>query len=168
MKPKSWYVSLKLVTEILEKSGLKYFLDQGTLLGIIRDNDFISWDKDIDIGLLVDEKSDELKISGFLEMLREKRIPYKYTGEHLFINHNNVPIGFSIYRKKNNNYNNSFLKYGLKYGKFSKIIYSIYLILIGHNISIGYRYNFLNYLGKIFIISQRSMLPETDNYFFFL
>lgn len=36
---------------ILERNNIPYWLDAGTLLGIIRDNDFIPWDYDIDLGV---------------------------------------------------------------------------------------------------------------------
>ncbi|MBC8175144.1 MAG: LicD family protein [Candidatus Marinimicrobia bacterium] len=34
---------------ILEKNGIKYWLDFGTLLGVIRDKELIAWDHDVDI-----------------------------------------------------------------------------------------------------------------------
>lgn len=43
---------LQEVAEICEKHGVKYFLDWGTLLGFVRDNDIIPWDSDIDLGIL--------------------------------------------------------------------------------------------------------------------
>ena len=36
---------------ILEKNNIPYWLCQGTLLGIIRDNKLIDWDHDIDIAV---------------------------------------------------------------------------------------------------------------------
>lgn len=49
----------------LEKNGILYYLDHGTLLGIIRDNSFIPWDKDVDIAVL---DNDESKIIDFLDI----------------------------------------------------------------------------------------------------
>lgn len=52
---------IKLITEIekaLKNVGVCYFADYGTLLGIIRDHSFISWDNDIDYGLLIDDLFD--------------------------------------------------------------------------------------------------------------
>jgi hypothetical protein len=40
---------LKDVTKVLEKSNVPYRLDAGTLLGIIRENRLLPWDKDMDI-----------------------------------------------------------------------------------------------------------------------
>ncbi len=36
--------------EVLKNHSIEYWLDCGTLLGAIRDNELISWDKDIDLG----------------------------------------------------------------------------------------------------------------------
>lgn len=46
---------IKKVEVALEDFDVQYFADYGTLLGIIRDHTFISWDNDIDYGLLIDE-----------------------------------------------------------------------------------------------------------------
>jgi len=43
---------LKKITDILKKHNIKYYLDFGTLLGAMRDEEFIRWDKNINISLL--------------------------------------------------------------------------------------------------------------------
>jgi len=42
---------LQKVCSVLNENDINYFLTCGTLLGYIRENDFIEWDTDIDIGL---------------------------------------------------------------------------------------------------------------------
>lgn len=42
---------LREVCQILNRSGIDYFLTCGTLLGYIREGDFIHWDTDIDLGV---------------------------------------------------------------------------------------------------------------------
>lgn len=41
---------LKQVKEILDDHDIEYWLDQGTLLGAVRDGKFIPWDHDVDLG----------------------------------------------------------------------------------------------------------------------
>ncbi len=43
---------LEYGVDLLKKRGISYWLDCGTLLGIIRDQSLIEWEKDIDIGVL--------------------------------------------------------------------------------------------------------------------
>ena len=43
------------VTNVLEKCGLRYFLADGTLLGAIREGDFIEHDQDVDLGVFAEE-----------------------------------------------------------------------------------------------------------------
>lgn len=53
---------LKTSCEILEDLGVHYWLDFGTLLGLIRENQLIEWDKDMDLSIRFesDEEIEEL------------------------------------------------------------------------------------------------------------
>lgn len=51
-KTARWDNALRQVTECLEASGERYFIDCGTLLGAIREGNYIKWDNDIDLGLI--------------------------------------------------------------------------------------------------------------------
>lgn len=42
---------LRDVCEVLQRNNINYFLDGGTLLGIMRDGDLLPYDKDMDIGI---------------------------------------------------------------------------------------------------------------------
>ena len=59
------------VQEILDELKIAYWIDSGTLLGAVRDSNFIPWDNDIDIGvkyqdlrLILDHKA-KFKQKGF-------------------------------------------------------------------------------------------------------
>ena len=41
---------LKDAKKVFQNNGLEFWLDCGTLLGAIRDNGFIPWENDIDLG----------------------------------------------------------------------------------------------------------------------
>jgi len=42
--------NLREIKDILDKNGVEFWLDQGTLLGAVRDGKIIEWDNDIDLG----------------------------------------------------------------------------------------------------------------------
>lgn len=50
-----FYEILILLDKICREGHVRYFLDGGTELGAIRDNDFIPWDDDMDIGILFED-----------------------------------------------------------------------------------------------------------------
>jgi hypothetical protein len=52
--------ALKAVMRRLEAAGIEAFLTGGTLLGAIRDGDFITFDKDLDLGVRATVKRDDL------------------------------------------------------------------------------------------------------------
>ena len=56
------FENLKIVAEIMNSSGLKWGPVYGSLLGIIRDNDFITWDEDIDLFILEEDKEEFLPL----------------------------------------------------------------------------------------------------------
>lgn len=65
----------KSVTNILDKLDIRYWLEWGTLLGIVRDNKLIPWDRDIDLGTFGipdgarrKEISEKLSASGYISM----------------------------------------------------------------------------------------------------
>ena len=60
--------NLKLFLSIFEQARIKTGPVYGSLLGIVRDNDFITWDEDIDLFIL---KEDEDKLRSSLRILKE-------------------------------------------------------------------------------------------------
>lgn len=58
-------------TQVLSKYRVKYWLNWGTLLGVIRDGDFIDWDTDIDVTVHIEDKEIVLnKVEPELKKLR--------------------------------------------------------------------------------------------------
>lgn len=80
-----WAVELDLLVEfqhICELLNIKYFLDSGSLLGVIRDERFIPWDDDIDVIML--RKDYDVLISNYSLF----RNPY-------FLQHATTEFGYS-------------------------------------------------------------------------
>ncbi len=91
--------NLKCVLEILDRYNVKTSPADGTLLGIIRENDFIDWDEDIDLNIL-SEDMESFKVAlwdmldaGF-EILRCERCNHLYS-----VCRNNEYIDFYILEK---------------------------------------------------------------------
>jgi len=59
MTSREKYKFLYNVKKVLDEAGIEFWLESGTLLGAIRDGDFIEWDKDIDISIM---RKDRIKI----------------------------------------------------------------------------------------------------------
>ena len=92
------FENFKTVSEILSKTKINWGPVYGTLLGIVRDSDFIEWDKDIDLYVLEEEEED------FKDTLWEfikadfKIIRYERRGLYS-IRRNGEYIDFYIFRK---------------------------------------------------------------------
>lgn len=70
---------LSKVDSIFRKVGIEYWLDYGTFLGVVRDKDFIEYDDDIDIGIILptsEKKHQELRELFIKEGFKKKYIFY--------------------------------------------------------------------------------------------
>jgi len=66
LKEKNYHQRMKNMLlktiDILNQKRVKYWLEAGTLLGIIRDGDLIPWDYDADLGILADSAAEIMKL----------------------------------------------------------------------------------------------------------
>ena len=56
------FENLKLLKSIFDQNGLRFVLTYGTLLGVVRENDFITHDEDIDLAIKVEDQEKLLSI----------------------------------------------------------------------------------------------------------
>ena len=89
-------------TDFLTKHGIKYFLEGGTLLGIVRDGDLLSWDHDVDISIDYSdaEKLDKLRwrfyLMGYRLTCRKGRKPYGPIMKNDYRIFKLKPLGYSF------------------------------------------------------------------------
>ncbi len=90
---------LEDVTRILEKHNVRYWLDFGTLLGIVRERRLLPWDYDMDISIFEDDRQ---KVHDVV-MPEIKKSNYRiYSRYHHIENHDVIKKGeFRAFRVKN-------------------------------------------------------------------
>jgi phosphorylcholine metabolism protein LicD len=73
--------NLAIVAEALTALNVRYFLSDGTLLGLVRDGHFLDWveDEDIDIGVLA-EDFNILSFGRYASLMRQKGFTYRLFG----------------------------------------------------------------------------------------
>ncbi len=98
-------LALKDAVEVLEAHQICYWIDAGTLLGILRDEEFVEDDTDIDIAIIIDNAEDLYKVledNGY-------NIWYYYDDEQRNKNliraeKHNVGIDFEVFKKHKDKY----------------------------------------------------------------
>jgi len=96
--------NLKDAIECLNNNNLAYFAIDGTLLGIIRENDFISYDTDIDLGVFMEQWDLEIFAKITKDMMSKGFILYHSFGIfgkcfEVAWYRNGIKIDFFFYKK---------------------------------------------------------------------
>ena len=138
-----------LAVNILNKNKIKYWICHGTLLGIIRDNQLIPWDHDIDIAVW---NSDNLKNKIKKIMLSKKfTLKEKYLIEDdllTFIKPGGREVDINFYKiKKVNDQNLAFINWFVPKNFFFKLIDAL---------SVGKKYqgNFKLFIRSLFFLKS--------------
>jgi len=100
------------INDILDRIGIEFFLQEGTLLGLIRDKKLIYWDNDIDIGSFADASD-----VGLIEKIEkefqakgwsiQRRGPFDKWGVHSYHfsiippKKGGLSVGFAFYKEIN-------------------------------------------------------------------
>ena len=115
----------KRVISILSKNNIPYWVDQGTLLGIIRDKKIIPWEWDLDFGVFENEISRKKLENAFLEngftieneSNKDNYIHFQFENER--------KVDITFYKKKNNFALTYFEGPHGFYGRFIKHFFSV-------------------------------------------
>ena len=106
------YEIMNEVGDILDKHGIKYWLSEGTALGIFRDNDLIACDDDVDFSysyvyydVFLNKVKPELESKGYIvgisSGIHKNKLLTNY-GQYNFLIKNNHIIDFDIFSVNQN------------------------------------------------------------------
>jgi len=97
------------MADVLKKYNVEFFLSSGTLLGAIRDKDFIKGDIDIDIGVKINYFKDNKLLAKVCADLKKvniyPHINWNDFASTCFLNSNKIPLDIYYYNKKGKYYN---------------------------------------------------------------
>jgi phosphorylcholine metabolism protein LicD len=108
-KSERWTKELVEVKATLDRHKVKWFLDMGTLLGAVREGDYIDWDNDIDLGVV---NNDDLhgKLVKVCQGLESKGFDVAYCDKSVTIlKADKVEINIAIYTEDNDIYTYTYL-----------------------------------------------------------
>tara|TARA_Y100000741_G_scaffold358480_1_gene337702 strand:- start:2701 stop:3405 length:705 start_codon:yes stop_codon:yes gene_type:complete len=93
----------RFVIKILNDNNIKYFIDQGSLLGIIRENRILPWEDDLDFGLFSESYDKNQIIDIFVKNgFTRQELDLSYVSSLHFIYKNQRTVDFTFYKKENN------------------------------------------------------------------
>lgn len=164
---------IKSIEDALEDSNITYFADYGTLLGIIRDNAFISWDNDVDYGLLIDDTFDWKKFEEHMNEYGFKKIrqflfqnkvseqTYRIGSLTVdFFGHqkrNNSTLGYGFFRKDNYIYHSKD-EFHVRVVEYVKLLGTKTVDFLG--VSVHVPVNSEEYLESVYTKSWRTPDPK--------
>lgn len=117
---KEWVKSLIEVKQILDEAKIRYWLKDGTLLGAIREGKFLSWDDDIDIGMV---HSDAKKVIEKIPELEKQGYRFSIYDYVIKLSKGSVLISIGFYRFEGDN---AWIPFGRETWKFNKILNCLY------------------------------------------
>lgn len=147
--------TMKTLKEIFDRHKIEYWLDEGTLLGAVREKKFIEWDHDIDFGVWVETIP---KIIPLFDEIRKEGIEICYFDwkQHIKFLSRGYEIDVFAYHLKNGNATRTWYAHN----KLGRIIDSaIWTLHLG---KLKYRKSQAPFLTKI-ILAVRSTLPKKIN-----
>lgn len=157
---------------VLKDSGLMYFADFGTLLGIIRDGQLLNWDDDIDYGIIINKSQDWIRLEKNMEKAKFHKIrQFLYDGiirEQTYqlddltvdffghFDNNSYSVLFGFYRDDNISYNSPY-DYSVRCGHYP-IIHKVKGVMLD-NIVVSVPENSEEYLENVY--SKNWKVPDS-------
>ena len=92
--------SLLLLKEVMDRRGIKFWLLYGTLLGAVRDKNFIAWDNDIDLGFYFDDVEEIYKALLELRTLDFDIFRVTATSAYVQVRRNGVYIDMVLWSRQ--------------------------------------------------------------------
>lgn len=130
MKEKEVIEALRQVKEIFDKYEIEFWLDSGILLGLVRNNQLIPWDNDIDLGMWRKDIT-KLKIkSPAYNELCDRGFDIYFLPDKIVLEKNNFSINVSLFFLKGNKaIREPYLLYGKnKFGKFFRSLWWLFSV----------------------------------------
>lgn len=115
-KERCWRDALVKVGKIMNSNGIEFFLDSGTFLGAVRDEKFIPWDNDIDLGILRDKYESEA-IEQMLQDFFSEGYNVEMTNTAIYLTKApDLMFGIMTYRSNGENYISELKDFKFKVG----------------------------------------------------
>lgn len=157
-KEQRWLASLSESAAVLKKNNIDYFLDMGTLLGAVRENKFIPWDNDIDLGVIYN-RQDESRYKTFVNEIYN----IGYNVNHSRFNMNllkplGIEINITFYKDEGDTYHSQYVKYDCRHPVLlflRNIKEGSHINSIGHNAKFYTKRLIIKNKGFIDIISSK-------------
>lgn len=99
MKEKTLLKYLKQIKTILDKHNIEYWLDEGTLLGAVREKKFIEWDHDIDLSVWYSDLEEVKAVFSEIEKLGIQPCYFDWK-QHIKLSGKDCEIDINLYHKK--------------------------------------------------------------------
>ena len=99
MKESIYIEALRQIKDIFDDCDIEFWLDQGTLLGAVRDGKFILWDHDIDIGMWYNSVN---KVKDLTKNIRDLRldVSFKTRKDQISLRGEGFRIDVGLYHRK--------------------------------------------------------------------
>lgn len=106
-----WMTVLVEITELLLNYKIAFFLDMGTLLGAVRENAFIPWDNDMDLGVILDYHKED-QINRFVREVYKNGYNVNYSSNGIgILGKDGLELNIAFYRESSDAFISEYLRF---------------------------------------------------------